>query len=539
MALPNPFNAIWDAIRSAKAQVLIALIGVIGTDQIVNMVKTGKLTLGGPPDWLAQDVLAIIGQIEQDIGGPLFEALVAAPTGISDLGAPGNQEHDAVVMIKRMLGFGMALPLLAGELELPMKALLGDNLGSKIFEAIKDMPHELGINFFLGTVMEEIFSTAVRAPLEEAIAEKSRPARLEWPQLRALARTHVMSDDQLNEFLRRAGFRDQDIGFIKALDRTLLPVGDLQQAYIDGVLDEGTVRGKLNELGFNPEDIEIIVQIYLVRATTEASSTYRTVARSAFATGDISESQFRAILAQIHVPPQSIDLEVAAVSLERTVGRTHLTAAELQKLWTEGALTQGQVEQQLSSIGYDADSISELLTLWTTNAKAGKNVLTVSRVLAYFMGDVINDQEAYDLLIADGVSPQQATFLIQHPKAQTSTFAHKLSPGTIVSAYKDGVISIDDAKAKLISAGTAPDEANLQLQVAQAELAKGGKPKQSAKQLSIAEVESAVKLGLGTYTWAVRQLGVIGYSDNDALLIVAEWFTTIEGTTPDGWTVLN
>lgn len=539
MAIPNPFNSIWDGLRTVKAQILIAIVGVIGTDQIVNMVKTGKLTLGQPSDWLAQDVLALIGQLEQDIGGPLFEALVAAPTGISDLGAAGSQEANAVMMIKRMLGFGMALPLLAGELELPLKAMLGDNLGSKIFEAIKDMPHELGINFFLGTVMEEIFSTAVRAPLEEAIAEKSRPARLDWPQLRALARTHVMTDSELDTFLARAGFRDEDIRFIKALDRTLLPVGDLQQAYIDGVMDEGAIRVKLDELGFNSDDIDTIVQIYLVRATTEASSSYRSVARSAFATGDISEGQFRSILQQIHVPSASIELEVAAVSLERTVGRTHLTTSELQKLWTEGAITQGQVEQQLSGLGYDGESINELLTLWTTQAKAGKNVLSVSKVLAYFIGGVLSDQQAYDLLIADGVSPQQATFLIQHPTAQKATYAHKLSPTTIVSAYKDGVISIDDAKAKLVAAGTEPDEANLQLQVAQAELAKGGKPKQSAKTLSIAEVESAVKLQLGSYTWAVRELGIIGYSDDDALLIVAEWYTQIEGAQPDGWTVLS
>lgn len=527
-----------DAINELRAAVTLALVAGIAGPEVINDITSGKIGASNLPAQIAGAINDVVGAAEMTIGAPLFDLLVTSAAGLETADFTG-QAAEATNMVKRMLGFGAALPLVIGEVDAAVRALMGDHAPVELLDGIKRLPEEIGVNFFIGTVLERIFDVAVSQPLEEAIAVVKRPARLQGMELRALLRTKVINQGTATTLLQRAGYRDEDIPLFLMLDRQLIPVGDLQTAYLDGILSESEVRSKLADLGFTAPDVDLLVSIYLVKAQTEAGSLYRTIARDAYSTSDISEAQFRSILAAVNVPKASIDLEIAALNLQREIGKKHLSVADIKKAYQEGTMDPAQVRANLSQDGYADDDITSLVAIWDTEGKAGKAKVATNRILSYLTSGVLSSSDAYSQLVASGMRPDDARFLVEHPGANGTIYAHALDKNTIVSAFKDGIISIDSAKSLMQSLNIAPEEIDLALAVAAKHAAKSGKPKQATKTLGIAEVKSAFDDGLATLLWAKRELETIGYSEADADLLTASWYAKANGKPPDGWIILT
>lgn len=485
------------------------------------------------------DVLKIIGDAEQTVGAPLFATLVSAVAGVELSDKAPAQEAEAVRMVQRMLGFATALPFVTTKIKSALEAILGEHAPEALLKSIEEIPNEIGINFFIGTVLERIFETAVSRPFEEAIAEQKRPARLEWPQLRALARQHAISDSELRDRLAKAGFRDSDIELISTIDRQLLTLSDIQQAYLYGVLDDNAVSAKLGELGFNPEDSATIRNIYLTRADTAGGNQLRAVAQQAYLNGTIAESQYREYLREANVPPLSIDLEVQAIQLAKQTGRRLLSVADIKRQHSDGILDDAQARSRLVRYGYNDDDASSIVQDWNVTKTTARSGFSESRILSYLVSGVLTPTQAYDRLVRDGIRPEDASFLIAHPETVPRVRAHPLEPGTIIAAYKDGLLTQPEAESGLRAANVDQAQADLLVRKANYELNRGPKTRQGPKRLSEAQIIEAMKYGLATAGWAARELESEGYSQQDAELIVAIEETRENQAVPPGWTVLD
>lgn len=528
-----------DAFNVARRGALLTILG-LSLGDVIDVATGEKLpNLDVVPHWLTDEIFRIVGESERIVGAPLFDFLVAASSGVELSSSEGRQEADAVRMVERMLGFAVALPFAVEKLEAGLTALLGEHAPKGLIESISKVPEELGINFFIGTVLERIFETAVSRPLEEAIAEQKRPARMEWPQIRSLARQKAISQDELVTRLRHAGWRDLDIPLLLNLDRQLLSVGDLQAAYMFGLRDEAFIEDYLNKLGFNDEDRALVTDIYLKRAETAGGDQLRAVAQRGYLDGNLSESEYRGLLTQAHVPPASMDLEVEAANLVRAWGKKTLSTAEVKKLLDDGRVDDNQAHQRLVLQGYTDEDASLLIQDWHAQKELGHPGLTENRVLAYLRGGVLTAAEAYDHLVANGMNARDARFLVEHPEASAQTSRHKLSQATILAALKDGVIDQPTAMADLLGIGVDPDEATLAVQVANIAVRRGPKPRQGTKVLSEATVLEALKLGMAEPTWAVRELVTIGYTEADAMLITEVERIKLDPNLLADWTVLT
>lgn len=527
-----------DEINTIRSAAILAILGGIVGPEIINDVTNGKVFGTGLPAQITAATTEAIGTLEQTVGTPMFDLLVTGAAGIPQSAFAG-QAAEARGMVERMLGFAMGLPIAISEIDIAARALLGDHAPTELLTSLGKLPEEIGLNYFVGTVLERIFDVAVSQPLEEAIAEIKRPARLQGTELRALLRTKIIDDATGTMLLKRAGYPDDLIPFFLALDRQLLPVGDLQTAYLDGLLTLEDVKSRLGDIGYTAPDADLLTQIYLVRAQTEAGSLYRTIARDAFASNDISEAQFREILTQVHIPPASIDMEIAALTLEKEAGKRHLAVGDVKKAFQEGAMTADQVRSQLSSDGYADDDITQLIALWDEEGKAGKAKVATNRILQYLVSGVLNSADAYSQLVASGMRPQDATFLVDHPGVNGTVYAHGLSEATIISAYKDDIISVDQATALMKQLNIDPAAIDLSIATATKQKQKSGKPKQATKTLDLAQIKEAYDVGIATLPWATRELETIGYSASDADIITATWYAKSEGKVPPGWTILN
>jgi hypothetical protein len=528
-----------DAFNIARKSALAVIIALAGGELLDEVTGQRNPTFDFVPTWLRDEVIKVIGAAEQTVGAPLFQTIVSGATGLDLSSAAGRQEADAVKMIERILGFAVGLPFATQKLEAGLTALLGDHAPRGLIDAVSEMPSELGVNFFIGTILERIFETAVSRPLEEAIAEQKRPARMEWPQIRSLARQKLISPEELRIRLERSGWRDVDIPLLLGLDRQLVSVSDLQQAYIFGLRDEAYVRDYLDTLGFNAEDTQLIIDVYLKRAETAGGDQLRAVAQKGYLDGHLSEAQYRARLDEAHVPPASIDLEIEAANLVKEWGRKTLTLSEIKKLFDDGVVDDHQAERRLIEAGYTEEDATALIQDWHRLKELGHPGLNENRILAYLKGGVITKAEAYDRLVELNVNPADARFLVEHPEAAPQTKAHPTERSTILAAYKDDVVDRPTALQLLLDRGDSEESARLELQVVDVNLRRGKKPRQPAKLLGEGQIIEAFKLGLAKDTWAVRELVTVGYSEADAMLLVETEIAKLAGAVPADWTVLT
>lgn len=533
--LPNIGQDLFNASRLEAIAVLSA--GPI-VAELVTYIQTGKLEFPSLPAPIAEALVKAIGEAESTIGGPIFDALLGAGLGMEGLGAPGTQEQAAVATIKRALGFGVGLPLAAGALELPLKALLGPHLGATLFESLAHISEEAGIGFFLGTVLANIFETAVGQPLAEAIARRSHPARFDFRIVKLLLKSHKLTEPEALDQLDALGFRPADAQQLLSLADVGPSLGDLQQAYVAGIRTEKQVRDALEQMGHAPEDIDMLVELYLKRSETAGGDLLRTTAQRGFLEHHLSESQYRAILARVHVPAASIALEIEAAKMQLGWGRLSLSIAQLKQLRLDGHLDDYGAIQRLMQLGYDEPDAELIVGEWVATQKVGRGVPSESRILGYLLGGVISREQAVALLVQTGLKVENAAFLADHPGSLGGVFAIQLSTGTIKTALADGIITVDDAQALLDQLSIDPTEASLLIAIAVHAQGRGRKPKQPQRQLTEAQVMAALNLGLVTPSWALAELSTLGYSDADASLLVALEVTRVSKHLPPGWSVL-
>lgn len=526
-------------IRDNKYAIMVLLLGGFAATDIVEFIQSGKVPITDPPAWVGGALEAVVGSAEERLGAPIFELLVTTPTGVALSSEPGAQEAQAVRMIQRMIGFAVGLPFATAQIKTALKISLGESASEAFAECFDKIGEEIGINWAIGSVMDRIIETAAATPIEEAIAEQTRPQRMEWREIRALARQHALTEEQLSERLARAGWRDEDISLLKTVDRTFLSISDLQQAYIFGLKDEAAVRAYLDLLGLNDDDKDTVISLYLNRIETAGADYLRSVAQALYRASEITETEYRSYLAQAHVPQQSVDLEVEASNLIKSATRKALSVADVKNGVHDGLLSDAQARTRLVAQGYQEEDAQLLIKEWHTEKAVPLRGLTEQQIITFLKSGVLTPAEAQAKLVDQGIRPQDATFIVQNTHAVVPASKHPLTPATIVSAYKNGVITQVEAQAKLQQNGVSQEEAALELRVVNVGLNRAPKIKAVKKSLSEAQVIEAYKQGLATAPWVERELVTLGYSDADASLLRVTEDVKLSGTIPDDWTVLK
>jgi hypothetical protein len=518
----------------------VALAGLMGGTIAADLIQNQLGGIDKAPDSVKRFLLSTVGNLEQDVGAPIFQSFLQSALGVN-LSDQHGQEAQAVRMIERAIGFGAGIPLIIGPVSGFLETKLGHHAPKELFKALRGIPHDIGMSFFLGTTLASIFETATRGPVGEAIREQTRPERLEWPQIARLLRSHELTEVEANDRLGKAGFRDPDIELVKRLSRQLVTISELQTLHDIGWWDDQIIRDYLDQLGLEPTDRDAVMQIFAHRAATEGATSFRTIARNAYLSSYISEDTYRGLLKESGTPAEAVDLLVAGVQLERDAGRLHLTITEIKDLYEHNHIDNSEVRQRLGILGMNDADIADLLTVWADGKKVARSGIGTAKILGYLVGGVLDKKTAYDHLIANGMRQQDAQFLVDHPSTHPQTVSKPITAQTIVAAYKDDVLTIDAARALLKQINVNPTQIELLLANATAVITKGKKPKKPTKTLTETQVVDALKYGLATATWAERELETLGWAADDAsLLVMIELARTDPASVQQhGWQVLT
>jgi len=479
-----------------------------------------------------------VSAFDRELGRLIVQPLIEGTMGVN-YATLIEDSSGAINTLESAVGFSLVLDGVTSGLDAVLKTILGDRAPEYILETIRKIPQAVGMEYFLGITLASTFEKAVGTPLEEAINIQVLPSRLDINTIRQLLRQHRISEAEADAYRKKLGYPESDWASFLLMESNLMPIADLQSAYEYGLLSEDQINTYLQQQGYADADIAIMLELYLHNSETSGGQVYRSVARTAYLENAISSDMFKSILKTAGVPDNSITMELQALDLQKSIGLKQLSAADIKWSYENNDLTAAEVETRLKDAGYSADDIALIMKEWDIGTVLSGPKVTAKTIIRYYRSKIITMSQAESFLVKLGMRDTDITQILASPTQLGSGYVHEINPTTIIAAYKDGLLTQDEATAKLEEIGVTPDYATELIQIAVYAGIHKKQPKQSGKTLSVADIKDGLKYGTASEAWALRELVAYGYSTDDAGYIIATYMTELTGNVPAGWIILS
>lgn len=479
-------------------------------EHLAQDVGTGISLLGGIAhadfDWIRNHTTGTI------FSGLLREGLGVDPDKV-EREAPGS-----VSTIETLLGFCLIVPVAFSSITAIARFWLGQRFPETIARALGAIPEEMGMNWAIGMFMDRAVEAAIGNKFEEAIQRQKRPNAPDWRVVRLMLKQHMIPESLLDERLAAMGFSDEWIHHLKNIGEALLPVGDIQQMYLYGFLDKFQIMSKLDQLGFRKTDQDLLYRLYIEKADTQAGRELRNVGRELYRAQIMDEQTYRNILDQTHMPEKEVDADLLAIKLEHEFGRIRTPVSAIKAEFQHGHMEPNQAVQSLQLLGYTAQAAQDQVKVWSEPRLP--HPMTAAKVLTYYYSGVLTDPaDALNRLIATGLRPQDAQFLLDHPTAGAAK-KHRLTPALVTQAYMDDVIQQSDLESAMEKTGLQGEALIYAVQVAMFRKSRMRRPASGEIPLDKGEILEAFKFGIYSADLALTELEKLGYSADSAQILL-------------------
>jgi hypothetical protein len=605
-AISNPLDILGSVLSlvnmtlSGLMQIIHGVHAAPAVGRFLHIIGIGMEAATGNPA-AAQELTKAAGwglsETEEVIGAPIVEGLFRGALGIDpDYGGGPLHLHNGeaswrkpnvhsqlhsdssqgVRTIKRLIGFGVLLPLSFTALNSVLRMIGAQRIGDGIAHVGGKIGEEIGLPFAIGMSMSQILQTASARQIEELVNVQLQPNRLDMMTARQLARQHKITKEQFWAILDLQGYPDDLKELILQLDSQQLALTDLQALWVTGKISREEFVAYCQGLGFTDHDIDLLAIEYIDHAETVASTQYQTLVRTAFTQDRITAAQFSDMMAHLLLYPQSppgippdgqptyegapeqvrhqVDLMKAAIEFGKHFGRNQETTAQLKALYLSKHISHNEAVHRLQAMGYSQADARLVMDTWTIPSGTGKPALTTAKVLQYTKSDVFDTQTAYNKLVDLGMKPDDALFLASNPDPKVGPYYPPFSVATVIQAYKDGAATSQEAAAALARLHLTPDAIQQELEIAHWQMQHATTFLTSVKPQRFAgETPHEYQQALAGYTEyerlrsqiqtlfmagalgdaeTISLLEEIGMLQSDAGFTWAAWYTQAHGTPP-------
>jgi hypothetical protein len=329
-------------------------------------------------------------------------------------------------------------------------------------------------------------------------------------------RRGIINESDVDRQIRESRLRPEWAPVIKQLQWDPLPVAEAADAVNQGHLSLQAATQFAIENGVKPELFQVIVDNAGIPPGPQEALTW--VSR-----GIISETQFRTIFLESRIKNKYIDLYLQSRPRQ-------LTLAETRLLYRDGAMTKEQAIVRLQDIGYSAENAAIIVA----GASAAKTThirqLTHDQITQLLQDQLITEADALALLEAAGFDAQEAQWTLDLASLKRIQQFTSAALTEVRSRYVGHKIDANAASAAIDQLGIAPDARDNYLGLWDIERSV------VTKELTAAEVLSAAKKGIITANDAGARLAAQGYAlDDVAIKLALAGLTTpptTGGTTP-------
>ncbi len=257
-----------------------------------------------------------------------------------------------------------------------------------------------------------------------------------------------------------------------------LTQGTILAAYKDGITSRGDAEALLADLGYTADGIDLILAVQDFKNANELATLKTKVIEQIFKHGQIGGDEARSQLAGAGIGVDRADLFVQRWEAQFAEKTRELTQAQLERAMEKGLIDEGAYVAALGALGYSTEDAQILLGL-------------------------------ADRLTTDG--------------------ARQVSVSTVTGAYKRDLVSRETTRARLVAAGFSAEDAELQLKVVDADLARVAAAKAqresdaaaaAVRDLSQGAISTAYKRGVITRADALARLTGLGFRQGDAELLL-------------------
>jgi len=437
----------------------------------------------------------------------------------------GVPDGDPLEFLRAVSGIGIELNVAAGLTDMAVSAVSGGTVQG-VGEIFGRMYRATGMSH-AGWHTSQTFLGATLLPrLQRYFAEKYRPRRFSASELRDLYALGEIGQADLTAAARSEGWREGDIAeWIKLAFKTLSE-SDVWDALHKGYKDWNWATARLRALGYDPADIPLLAQLNPMPPVNELTDVSKSTARAAYREGLISADALRTYLDFLHIKPEEIELIIGLENLQKEASDKRLSVGQVKSAWTSNVITDAEARHWLDLAGFPPEQIGVLLATWRAEIAPTFLKVNSGTVIGAYVEHIYNRQQAHDKLVSIGFSPEDATLELslaelRNPEAfqpPAPPLPRLLTPGVLSELVFYGLMNPAQMQARLVELGYTDADATLLSEAARIRAMPTPKP------LPYASIANAYVADLISRDVAEMKFRALGYTGDNVELIL----TTIE-----------
>lgn len=237
---------------------------------------------------------------------------------------------------------------------------------------------------------------------------------------------------------------------------------EAEQLYNRGLMTEAEVKQAIVESRLKPKYTGLAFDLHV--RLPEGRQVVSMITH-----GVVTKQQGVQLLLQLGYSAEVAGFLVAEGTSAKLGAHKALTVAEIHSLYTAGVFTEAHAVQLLDGMGYDAADSAYLIRSWDLLAAAAITRQAIGVVRSKYVARHFDEQAANLYLDSLGVAPAAKTRYLTVWDIERQATVRTLTEAQTVKAHKDGLITGQDAAARLAVMGYDDADVHILLGVAPAD----------------------------------------------------------------------
>ena len=327
--------------------------------------------------------------------------------------------------------------------------------------------------------------------------------------------TGLIAEDRFRGVLVELGYTEDAVDLEIAVSRLAmeedernLSASQLKTAFINNVITEVEALSGLQELRFRNDEAQILIETWKRGRAPKVLRVNKQTILQAWQRGVLSEIEARSKISEVGYPPEDVNLIIDTAKAEGAYLRPKASVGLLIEGVRSNVITVEILTTELHARQYsDLD-----ITLITGIAKEQREVgLTSDSILDAFQADVITREKAQSKLIDLGVTIATASMLLDTREAERELRIPHVPLGVLMAMASEDLIRVDDLRTILRDRDF--PEGDITIIVAAVLY-------EAPRELSQALIERSYKEGVVSRDEAVDRLVILGFTPTDANTIL-------------------
>lgn len=313
-------------------------------------------------------------------------------------------------------------------------------------------------------------------------------------------RRGFIDKDRLERGIRQSRIRNEWLDVVEKLRYQPMSTADAIDAAVQGHLTHEQSQAKTQQDGLEPDDWQVLYE-------TAGEPIARGEALQLMNRGEMTQAQVEQAIRESHVKDKYIPF---ILDLRRRMADYFA----LKPIATTGSRDHAWLVNYLMDLGYVHDDADALASSWTTQKTATAKALTEAQVLDLYKGQQIDEQTATSMLGKLGYSAAEAALLERVQDAQRAAAEQTKAITATRTLYLAHRASRPQASSELDRLGVPAAARDTLLHDWDVERAG------VVRTLTASEVRDAFKYGILSPDAAGKRLEQLGYSQDDARILL-------------------